>query len=117
MAVTAFIVQREDEMNTETIHGDFCIQMTCPNCGGDLELLTERRLTAREHSSVWFCAHCRATWSIKIDIVEVAATKSSSCGTNYGYARHLDKAETTCEECRKAHAQFVAERKRVKVSA
>lgn len=57
------------------IRGDLCLQMSCPLCGADLELVNERRLTAREHTSVWKCLECPTGWSIKVDMVPVVAPR------------------------------------------
>lgn len=97
--------------------GDFGIQMTCPTCGYDLELVNERTLR-QEHSSVWQCTECQGEWSLRLDLVSMNladrphSPANTRCGTTGGYDKHRRDGTPQCAACLKAHAQQVAESKR-----
>lgn len=49
----------------------FHIQMTCPECGCELEVVNSATPTRTEHTSVWKCAGCHWVWAVHVDMLLV----------------------------------------------
>ena len=86
---------------------DLALAMSCPRCGADLAPVSERRLSAREHSSIWSCTRRCSEWSVHVDMVPVTVERQderAACGTEPGYSAHRRRSEEPCRPCRDAHA-------------
>ena len=97
----------------------FEIEMSCPECGGDLELITQSLAAhfTRDRRAVMSCVAtgCRFQWLVAFEILpafrdeEAYATK---CGTEAGYQRHRRNGVEPCDACKASHIDKTAEFKR-----
>lgn len=91
----------------------YSLQVTCPRCGSDVELITSSQGWRQQHKAVVKClntgkgkAACRYQFIISVDIIHAQVSEEGEamrCGEDSGYAAHRRRGEQPCVACIVAH--------------
>lgn len=81
--------------------GIFGLPVTCPYCGGDVELVTTGRSTTWATCGVVACTECSAEIVVRITLHadEHQPQRPIDHGTAAGYQTHLRRGEPACPSC------------------
>lgn len=78
-------------------------QITCPYCGGPLELQQQLQSLPSRAVDTVTCARrdCRREWAYVRELALIR--RNNGCGTDNGYQAHRRSGEPPCDPCKAAH--------------
>jgi hypothetical protein len=77
--------------------------LTCPYCGGALELRQRLEHQPSRAVDTFACLHreCRREWAYVRQLALLR--RNNGCGTDNGYQAHIRSGVTPCDACKTAH--------------